>query len=319
MKLGGKISNLSNIRKSIGKKGAKNPNSYIEKDDDKNEICMNVIEDSLCSESSKIYHINKKYMLYKTEICRSHSETGFCKYGNKCQFAHSLTELRNVNRHPRYKTETCKTFWEEGSCPYGTRCCFIHVKNEFKENHELISKLITDETQSDEKFCDTSVEILNLIKRPQTNFNLYKCSNINNNYEENIEEKNDNLIKYDYSSDLFLEFNDKNTKYKFLNQNLKTPTINFINDYIENNEYEELDDDDIQVQNISITSIKNCKQKTCSNKNLFKKNKHKNMLTEEEIFLKTMFIYDPYPFKKTNDAYKWTKKPLFYVNFNRLK
>ncbi|ADM10935.1 zinc finger domain-containing protein [Encephalitozoon intestinalis ATCC 50506] len=79
--------------------------------------------------SGKGSHANKKYQLYKTEMCRSHTEIGYCKYGDKCQFAHSKTELRYVQRHPKYKTETCKTFWEEGSCPYGKRCCFIHIPN----------------------------------------------------------------------------------------------------------------------------------------------------------------------------------------------
>ncbi|CAD24953.1 ZINC FINGER PROTEIN [Encephalitozoon cuniculi GB-M1] len=74
-------------------------------------------------------HANKKYQLYKTEMCRSHTEIGYCRYGDKCQFAHSKAELRYVQRHPKYKTETCKTFWEEGSCPYGKRCCFIHIPN----------------------------------------------------------------------------------------------------------------------------------------------------------------------------------------------
>ncbi len=46
----------------------------------------------------------KKGTLYKTELCRSWEETGQCRYGNKCQFAHSLNELRLVNRHPKYKS-----------------------------------------------------------------------------------------------------------------------------------------------------------------------------------------------------------------------
>ncbi|KAJ3171610.1 hypothetical protein HDU88_007690 [Geranomyces variabilis] len=72
----------------------------------------------------------KKMSLYKTELCRSWEETGTCRYGAKCQFAHSLSELRGVERHPKYKTEMCRTFWENGACPYGKRCCFIHTDNE---------------------------------------------------------------------------------------------------------------------------------------------------------------------------------------------
>ncbi|XP_066560077.1 mRNA decay activator protein ZFP36 [Amia ocellicauda] len=63
---------------------------------------------------------------YKTELCRSFEESGSCKYGNKCQFAHGEAELRGVNRHPKYKTEACRTFYNFGYCPYGSRCHFIH-------------------------------------------------------------------------------------------------------------------------------------------------------------------------------------------------
>ncbi|KAJ3101980.1 hypothetical protein HK100_004444 [Physocladia obscura] len=69
---------------------------------------------------------DKKSNLYKTEYCRSMEETGECRYGAKCQFAHSVQELRFVDRHPKYKTQVCKTFFETGDCPYGRRCCFIH-------------------------------------------------------------------------------------------------------------------------------------------------------------------------------------------------
>lgn len=67
-----------------------------------------------------------KQSLYKTELCRSFTENGSCRYGSKCQFAHGEAELRHVLRHPKYKTELCKTFSATGSCPYGTRCRFIH-------------------------------------------------------------------------------------------------------------------------------------------------------------------------------------------------
>lgn len=68
----------------------------------------------------------KQHSLYKTELCRSWEETGTCRYGNKCQFAHGISELRDVPRHPKYKTEICCTFATTGTCPYGRRCRFIH-------------------------------------------------------------------------------------------------------------------------------------------------------------------------------------------------
>jgi hypothetical protein len=66
--------------------------------------------------------------LYKTELCRSFEETGTCRYGLKCQFAHGRSELRHISRHPKYKTEVCKTFHTIGTCPYGKRCRFIHIE-----------------------------------------------------------------------------------------------------------------------------------------------------------------------------------------------
>jgi len=67
---------------------------------------------------------------YKTELCRPYQENGSCKYGEKCQFAHGLPELRTVNRHPKYKTDLCRTYHSVGFCPYGPRCHFIHSLDE---------------------------------------------------------------------------------------------------------------------------------------------------------------------------------------------
>nr|XP_033794841.1 mRNA decay activator protein ZFP36L2 [Geotrypetes seraphini] len=67
---------------------------------------------------------------YKTELCRPFEESGACKYGEKCQFAHGFHELRSLTRHPKYKTELCRTFHTIGFCPYGPRCHFIHNAEE---------------------------------------------------------------------------------------------------------------------------------------------------------------------------------------------
>jgi len=71
---------------------------------------------------------------YKTELCRSYEETGgSCRYGDKCQFAHGVSELRTVDRHPRYKTQLCRTFHSRGFCAYGRRCHFIHNVDELQQ------------------------------------------------------------------------------------------------------------------------------------------------------------------------------------------
>ncbi|XP_076169202.1 tis11 zinc finger protein [Ptiloglossa arizonensis] len=76
---------------------------------------------------------------YKTELCRPFEESGTCKYGDKCQFAHGYNELRNLARHPKYKTELCRTFHTIGFCPYGPRCHFIHNFEEARIHNQKVS------------------------------------------------------------------------------------------------------------------------------------------------------------------------------------
>lgn len=72
---------------------------------------------------------------YKTELCRPYEEFGMCKYGDKCQFAHGVAELRSLARHPKYKTELCRTYHTVGFCPYGPRCHFVHNREEVIQQH----------------------------------------------------------------------------------------------------------------------------------------------------------------------------------------
>lgn len=67
---------------------------------------------------------------YKTELCCSYAASGLCKYAERCQFAHGLTELHVPSRHPKYKTELCRSYHTAGYCFYGTRCLFVHSPKE---------------------------------------------------------------------------------------------------------------------------------------------------------------------------------------------
>ncbi|PIN11757.1 hypothetical protein CDL12_15637 [Handroanthus impetiginosus] len=68
--------------------------------------------------------------MFKTELCNKWQETGACPYGENCQFAHGINELRPVIRHPRYKTEVCRMVMAGEICPYGHRCHFRHTLTE---------------------------------------------------------------------------------------------------------------------------------------------------------------------------------------------
>ena len=74
---------------------------------------------------------------YKTEICKKIKENGYCPYGNKCQFAHSESELRSFQPKKSYKTVICKNY-KNGYCAYGNRCAFAHDKA-FTNKNKLIN------------------------------------------------------------------------------------------------------------------------------------------------------------------------------------
>ena len=45
---------------------------------------------------------------YKTELCEKFQSTGFCPYGNKCQFAHGKEELITKIHNVNYKKKKCR-------------------------------------------------------------------------------------------------------------------------------------------------------------------------------------------------------------------
>jgi hypothetical protein len=91
---------------------------------------------------------------YKTELCKYFEINGYCKYGDKCAYAHGKENLRSkVTNSTAYRTRKCVQFFENGYCPYGNRCQFAHQvksniinnpydrKMTYKKTLETISKL----------------------------------------------------------------------------------------------------------------------------------------------------------------------------------
>ncbi|KAK2652274.1 hypothetical protein Ddye_012130 [Dipteronia dyeriana] len=64
--------------------------------------------------------------MWKTELCNKWEQTATCPYAQNCQFAHGITELQPIIRHPKYKTQVCKMVLYGDACPYGHRCHFRH-------------------------------------------------------------------------------------------------------------------------------------------------------------------------------------------------
>ena len=74
---------------------------------------------------------------FKTEMCKAFKK-GNCTFGEGCQFAHGVNELRPVKLHNKYKTVKCRNYESAGTCIHGNNCAFIHNVNDHKEKiHSL--------------------------------------------------------------------------------------------------------------------------------------------------------------------------------------
>jgi hypothetical protein len=85
------------------------------------------------SRSKDVRKVNKVSTTYKTELCANIK----CRFGEKCEFAHGIVELRTKGldtlekegRIPsceKYRQFPCRSFIMCGSCPYRFRCVFLH-------------------------------------------------------------------------------------------------------------------------------------------------------------------------------------------------
>ena len=123
---------------------------------------------------------------YKTELCKYYEINGYCKYGDKCAYAHGKENLRSkVTNTTAYRTKKCSQFFEQGYCPYGNRCQFAH---------QLKSNIINnpyDEGMSYGRILETISKLENvenikkLIEKPR--LNVFKEITGNNN--QNIQSR----------------------------------------------------------------------------------------------------------------------------------
>ena len=62
-------------------------------------------------------------------MCKNWEMKGFCKWVDKCSFAHGAHELSKKKHLPRnFKSKVCDQFHKAdiGFCAYGNRCQFLH-------------------------------------------------------------------------------------------------------------------------------------------------------------------------------------------------
>jgi hypothetical protein len=126
---------------------------------------------------------------YKTELCKYFEINGYCKYGDKCAYAHGKENLRSkVTNTTAYRTKKCVQFYEQGYCPYGNRCQFAH---------QLKTNIINnpyDRGMTYEKILETISKLENvenikkLIEKPRLAIFEEICYNKENNESRLLED-----------------------------------------------------------------------------------------------------------------------------------
>ena len=127
---------------------------------------QNQIIDNVCrKEDSTKFETSQKY---KTEICKNFMIYKYCKFGDRCCFAHGLHELREKsNLNNSYKLKICKNYQQNGFCRYGQRCQYIHLKKNEVFNEILntnISKICSKLNESPEDKLTNLLEGLGSLK-----------------------------------------------------------------------------------------------------------------------------------------------------------
>lgn len=96
--------------------------------------------------------MNPNPQKYKTMLCKHFSSPKGCSFGDKCQFAHGVDDLRTSNGTPmsnpqmqkmatqekkslnlqNYKIVKCKYWEKDHNCRYGSLCTFAHGDEELR-------------------------------------------------------------------------------------------------------------------------------------------------------------------------------------------
>lgn len=171
----------------------------------------------------------KKDPKYKTELCTTFGDNGFCAYGNKCRFAHGREDLFDKHiSHPKYRKSECLTFHADGFCNYGQRCHFRHndttklpelnrsyfnflllifslnKRNNCKNRLKVFSNLSNKNNEIISNSSEININMnMNMTNNFPTNFNNF--INVENNNNSN--NKNINNIKRMIRINMNVNFN----------------------------------------------------------------------------------------------------------------
>jgi len=138
--------------------------------------------------SDSLSKLPKQKHLYKTVLCRLWEETGACKFGDRCHYAHGAPDLRPVQKHPKYKTEKCRMFHETGICPFGQGCSFLHGEADSSEAIESLdstSKSISSNSMTQED----SIQLAYPTDDQKQEFTGIDLSYIDDDYDSKVDSR----------------------------------------------------------------------------------------------------------------------------------
>lgn len=98
----------------------------------KTEMCRFMLnggcnKGSACSHAHFKEELRAKPDLSKTRMCRSLLQNGACTNRKRCPYAHDIRQVRSTNAF--FKTKVC-SFYESGFCKLGSKCRYAHGQSE---------------------------------------------------------------------------------------------------------------------------------------------------------------------------------------------
>ena len=119
------------------------------------------------SEEEKNFLTNKIRIKKKTELCKNWELYHACYFEDECCFAHGSDELRSGTRISGSKNKKCKSFQDRGFCIFGKRCNYRHtIKEKRLFTYQFILEKTSDELKKEIlKKENSEISILKLYKK----------------------------------------------------------------------------------------------------------------------------------------------------------
>jgi hypothetical protein len=150
--------------------------------------------------------------LCKTRMCKFF-EQGNCSKGDKCNFAHTLTDLQS--RPNLHKTQLCMAFQRTGVCRDGPACKYAHGERELQPNTK--QAFVSGSTSNVQVVPLPAIQAMILLQPVQIIGVFAQCSNIDPSKDEGTmkHQKEDDIcsvLTTDEDLDLDLESLDSSSR-----------------------------------------------------------------------------------------------------------